>query len=79
MVIRRKSEKVTLNAKKVAIGEFLPQITAKAVPAASLSGSHRLWLLPTSITLKSFCRLFPPPKHHKHTQDFGNKDLYPNC
>lgn len=39
MVIRRKSEKVTLNAKKVAIGEFLPQITAKAVPAASLSGS----------------------------------------
>jgi len=39
MVIRRKSEKVTLNAKKVAIGEFLPQITATVVPAASLLGS----------------------------------------
>ena len=39
MVIRKKDEKVTLNAKKVAIGVFLPQITAKAVLAASLSGS----------------------------------------
>ena len=39
MVIRKKDEKVTLNEKKVAIGVFLSQITAKAVPAASLSES----------------------------------------
>ena len=39
IVIRRKGENVTLNAKKVAIGECLPQITAKAVLASNLSGS----------------------------------------